>query len=244
MQAHVGSKVVTSPLFFFFLHIWLANIYFGRKGPRLLANFSSPFGGDDEQGGRRVRNELLLCEEIPVTVDAQFLKNKIQSVRPAQSNTAQPRIFIWNPSKLSYKHVCVTNYTLKSRHHCPVYRVPFLCKVWKIVERILVNGLQSPKASQQLTSAGTYWSTAVATVAQQIQMRTNTDSIKVVVKIQPGSQGFLRSKCFNLLSAVWKNKDSLSFFCPINWYRNLQFSLSLWVLLSCLTKRSNSNVAI
>jgi hypothetical protein len=43
----------------------------------------------------------------------------------------------------------------------------------------------------RVTSAGTYWSTAVATVAQQIQMRTRIDRIRVVVRIQPGSQGFL-----------------------------------------------------
>lgn len=47
------------------------------------------------------------------------------------------------------------------------------------------------------TSAGTYWSTAVATVAQQIQIRTSTDRIRVVVRIHPGSQGFLRENRAN-----------------------------------------------
>lgn len=41
------------------------------------------------------------------------------------------------------------------------------------------------------TSAGTYCSTAVDTVAQQIQIRTKTDRTRVVVRIQLGNHGFL-----------------------------------------------------
>lgn len=46
----------------------------------------------------------------------------------------------------------------------------------------------------KLASEGTYWSTAVATVAQQIQINTSTDRTSVVVKIHPGIQGFLSKK--------------------------------------------------
>jgi len=44
---------------------------------------------------------------------------------------------------------------------------------------------------KQFTSAGTYCSTAVDTVAQQIQIRTKTDRTRVVVRIQLGNHGFL-----------------------------------------------------
>lgn len=39
-----------------------------------------------------------------------------------------------------------------------------------------------------------YWSTAVATVAQQIQIRTSIDRTRVVVMIHPGNHGFLWQK--------------------------------------------------
>lgn len=45
-----------------------------------------------------------------------------------------------------------------------------------------------------LASEGTYWSTAVATVAQQIQISTSTDRTSVVVNIHPGIHGFLTNE--------------------------------------------------
>lgn len=55
------------------------------------------------------------------------------------------------------------------------------------------------------TSAGTYWSTAVATVAQQIQIRTSTERMRVVVRIHPGSHGFLRTRLHVTHAFDWQN---------------------------------------
>lgn len=64
----------------------------------------------------------------------------------------------------------------------------------------------------ELTSAGMYWSTAVATVAQQIQIRTSTDRTRVVVRIHPGSQGFLWGQSCTLHVLLPDRAGSEAFF--------------------------------
>lgn len=57
-----------------------------------------------------------------------------------------------------------------------------------------------------------YWSTAVATVAQQIQIRTSTDRTRVVVRIHPGSQGFLWGQNCTLHMLLFRSQSLIFFF--------------------------------
>lgn len=97
----------------------------------------------------------------------------------------------------------------KNKITCNIYLLSVsLCVNKKIQEKSSLkqslNESFKKGCSTEFTSAGTYWSTAVATVAQQIQIRTNTDRIRVVVRIHPGSHGFLRSKArlLNLCGSI------------------------------------------
>lgn len=78
-------------------------------------------------------------------------------------------------------------------HKCSVSGINQELKLIILCIRLRL-GFRSWDLTIKLASEGTYWSTAVATVAQQIQISTSTDRTSVVVKIHPGIQGFLSKK--------------------------------------------------
>lgn len=60
-----------SHLNLWFLNVRLAQVHFGRERSGLVYG---RFAGNDEQGGRWVRGQLLFAGVLLVTVNAQFLR--------------------------------------------------------------------------------------------------------------------------------------------------------------------------